>query len=247
MNFNNKIEKIGIVFAMKGEALPTIQHFKLERIKGNYPIELYGNAENKIVVSLNGTCSVTGVDNVGTQPATLNTYVLINQLNPDIIINAGTAGGFAHSGAKIGDVYIGSNRVVYHDRRIPLPNFDAYGIGNYELINTDFLAERIGLKQGIISTGNSLDHVDRDMQLMNQNNASLKDMEAASVAWVCQLMNKLFIPIKSVTDIVDSGIPTEIEFKANFKLATQNLNLKLIHLIDFIYQKSLEEIVSSKK
>jgi len=82
---------------------------------------------------------------------------------------------------------------------------------------------------------------------MNQNNASLKDMEAASVAWVCQLMNKLFIPIKSVTDIVDSGIPTEIEFKANFKLATQNLNLKLIHLIDFIYQKSLEEIVSSKK
>jgi len=247
MDLNNKIEKIGIVFAMKGEALATIHHFNLERINGNYPVELYGNAENKIVVSLNGTCSFTGVDNVGTQAATLNTYVLINEVNPDIVINAGTAGGFAHSGAKIGDVYIGTNRVVYHDRRIPLPKFDEYGIGNYGLINTDYLAKQIGIKQGIISTGNSLDYVDRDLQLMKMSNASLKDMEAASVAWVCQLLNKTFIPIKSVTDMVDGGIPTEVEFKANFNLATKNLNLKLIQLIDFIYQKTMEEIVSPEK
>ena len=43
---------------------------------------------------VNGKCGRFGVDNVGTTPAALSTYLAIMQMNPDLVINAGTAGGF---------------------------------------------------------------------------------------------------------------------------------------------------------
>jgi len=43
---------------------------------------------------VNGKCSRFGVDNVGTTPAALSTYLAITQMSPDLVINAGTAGGF---------------------------------------------------------------------------------------------------------------------------------------------------------
>lgn len=52
------------------------------------------------------------------------------ELKPDIIINAGTAGGFKSFGMGIGDAVI-STVFKYHDRRIPLPGFEAYGVGSY--------------------------------------------------------------------------------------------------------------------
>jgi hypothetical protein len=50
--------------------------------------------ELKLSVVVNGKCSRFGVDNVGTTPAALSTYLAITQMNPDLVINAGTAGGF---------------------------------------------------------------------------------------------------------------------------------------------------------
>jgi 5'-methylthioadenosine nucleosidase len=245
MDLAKKVARIGIVFAMKGEAMATIQYYKLNKIKEIDSIEFYSNDDDSLIVSLNGKCAETGADNVGTQPATLNTYVHCTTFNPDIVINAGTAGGFQFAGAQIGDVYVGSRKVVYHDRRIPMPRYDDYGMGNYALLNTNAISRKLNLKQGIISTGNSLDFVDKDLQLMKASQAVLKDMEAASIAWVCKIVNKPFIAIKSVTDIVDNDIPTEIEFKKNFQLATANLNQKLVELIDYVKHKSIDEIFNS--
>lgn len=50
----------------------------------------------------NGKCARYGVDEVGTVPAALNTYIAIKHVNPDLIINAGTAGGFRRKDAAIG-------------------------------------------------------------------------------------------------------------------------------------------------
>ena len=59
------------------------------------------------------------VDNVGTVPAAVAAYLAVQTVKPDLLINAGTAGGFKARGAGIGDIYI-SNKTVNHDRRIPL-------------------------------------------------------------------------------------------------------------------------------
>lgn len=59
------------------------------------------------------------VDNVGTVPAAVAAYLAVQSFAPDLVVNAGTAGGFKSRGAAIGDVYVGTS-TVHHDRRIPL-------------------------------------------------------------------------------------------------------------------------------
>ena len=51
------------------------------------------------------------------------------------MINAGTAGGFRAKGAEIGDVFV-SSTIRNHDRRIAIPSYDAYGIGEYHSVPT---------------------------------------------------------------------------------------------------------------
>ena len=62
----------------------------------------------RVHVAINGTDTAHGVPAVGTVPAALTTYAAIAELSPDLIINAGTAGGFAARGAKVGDIYLSS-------------------------------------------------------------------------------------------------------------------------------------------
>lgn len=57
------------------------------------------------------------------------------RLHPDLVINAGTAGGFGAKGAAIGDVFV-SSLIHNHDRRIPIPGYEAYGIGEYHSVPT---------------------------------------------------------------------------------------------------------------
>lgn len=65
---------------------------------------------------------------------------LLQRLHPDLVINAGTAGGFAAKGAGIGDVFV-SSVIRNHDRRIPLPGYDQYGVGEYHSVPTVALRE----------------------------------------------------------------------------------------------------------
>jgi len=70
---------------------------------------------------------------VGTTPAALTAYLAIKKLQPDLVINAGTAGGFSRKGGCIGDAYI-SLFCKHHDRRIPIPGFLEYGRGDHKSI-----------------------------------------------------------------------------------------------------------------
>lgn len=105
-----------------------------------------------IHVVWNGKCDTHGVDNVGTVPAALSTYLACAAFKPDVVISAGTAGGFKAQGAKIGDIFI-SKAVVNHDRRIPIPSFDAYGMGRRPTHACPNLIKELGLKEGVVSSG----------------------------------------------------------------------------------------------
>ncbi len=54
-----------------------------------------------------------------------------------------------------------------------------------------------------------------DHFMMKENSASVKDMEAAAIAWVCSLSNTPFFCVKVCSDIVDrdeSDMKGEVEF-----------------------------------
>jgi 5'-methylthioadenosine nucleosidase len=240
------IASVLILIAMEAEAQPLLDKLKLAHVdtRPNFteciPYEgVYNNC--KITLITNGKSKRFGVDNVGTDPATLACYMGIERYNPDIIINAGTAGGFKRAGACIGDAYI-TTKMHFHDRRIPIPGFTEYGKGDYTSTETTKLVQALGFKSGGVTTSNSLDHTEMDDTLMAENGASVKDMEAAAIAWVAEMAGIPFFALKVVTDIVDGDRPTQDEFFENLGSAAKSLQEKLPVLVDFLVGKKLTEL-----
>ena len=111
--------------AMEAEAAPLIEHLGLtlqkDAIPPPAPCVVYSGAQDgaQVHVVVNGKCSTHGVDSVGTVPAAVTAYLALQTFRPDLIVSAGTAGGFGSQGARIGDIFV-STATINHDRRIPL-------------------------------------------------------------------------------------------------------------------------------
>lgn len=234
-----KFDRITLIMAMEDEARPIIQELNLihkGKLLNPLPMEFYEGRYKSIYIDLvtSGKCDKFNVDHIGPQAAILNTATAVSQLLPDLIINPGTAGGFTKAGGEIGDVYLSFPMICYHDRRIPLPGFDAYGIGSYYCYDTREIAVNLGLKTGIVSTGSSLDYTEKDLALIKSYGGVVKEMEAASIAWVADLYKVPFFAIKSITDLVDNETPTEEEFLRNLTSASIALSREVLRVLDFL-------------
>eukprot|EP00559_Dactyliosolen_fragilissimus_P006601 CAMPEP_0184862918 /NCGR_PEP_ID=MMETSP0580-20130426/8149_1 /TAXON_ID=1118495 /ORGANISM="Dactyliosolen fragilissimus" /LENGTH=236 /DNA_ID=CAMNT_0027360937 /DNA_START=144 /DNA_END=854 /DNA_ORIENTATION=+ len=236
---------------MKAEAEPFINHLKLSCDETFFPkkspFEAFrGQYENcDVTVVTNGKDNVygTGVDNVGTVPAALATYLTLDKLDgkADLVINAGTCGGFQRKGAAIGDVFL-TSAVANHDRRIVIPDFVPYGIGKLDSASVTNLANKLGAKTGICTTSNSLDYNEDDAKNMEENDASVKDMEAAAIAWSCKIHDTPYVGVKVVTDIVDGDRPTQDEFLENLGTAAKSLQNALPEVIQHVCGRTHEEL-----
>ena len=154
-----------ILYAMDDEAKETIKEFSFEKV-GNgevLPYELFRSEVNGQTINLAtlGQDKRFGVDSVGTVPAALTAFDLINKIKPDLIINPGTAGGFSSRGGEIGDIYL-PTKILFHHRDIPMGKFEAYGLGDYEVYDHEGLKESLEFKTGVFSTSDSLTFNDKD-------------------------------------------------------------------------------------
>lgn len=233
-----------IYIAMQSEADPIIDGLSLleqhNLLPPALPMRSYTGKDehHQYLLVSSGLSAKHEVDNIGSEAAAVGLQAALSVYDADLVINAGTAGGFAQRGAAIADVYLGTGTVCYHDHRIDLPKFDAYGVGDYACVNTDKLAQKLGLKQGRISTGCSLGMTAEDLAQMQKNQADCKEMEAAALAWIASLHKTPFLPIKAITDLLDVEVDTPEQFMAN--LTRSNLALKEVlinvlkssHLID---------------
>ncbi len=246
----NPIKNVTILMAMQDEAHLIIESLALEEkfdlIHAQLPMRCFQQKIGEIKLSLivSGMDVRHNVDNIGSEAATLMAYEAITQLQPDLLISAGTAGGFSKRGAEIGTIYISEAHFIYHDRHVPLPGFDRSAIGHYPAAKVERLKKALNLKSGVISTGSSLEKNDKDILIIDQNDAVAKEMEAAGIAWVAMLFNIPMIALKSITNILDNDNQSEKEFLKNFDIASQALHLKMLELVDFLqgkYLKDLEE------
>ena len=77
---------------------------------------------------------------------------------------------------------------------------------------------------------------------MKENDASVKDMEAAAIAWTCAMSEIPYLGVKVVTDIVDGGIATQEEFMANLASAAESLQKALPLVLDYVCDVTREEL-----
>lgn len=237
------MKKIALLMAMQSEAQPLLSSLGMAEscslLHPQLPFKQYQGEFGPFTLMLvtSGKDVQHKVDNVGTIPASLMAAKALDIFTPDLVINAGTAGGFVNCGCKIGDVYLSSDYFCFHDRRIPLPGFEQYGRGSYPSFDTRRMAEVLQLKRGAVSTGDSLDFVARDLELIKENGATVKDMEAAAIAWVCKAYQIDMFAIKAVTDLVDGEDTTAGQFMKNLHLASVNLQQSVLRVLNFLEQR----------
>lgn len=233
-----KPKHICFIIAMKGEAQALIDHFNLELLPDLFPAWVPAKAfqntyrNTTISVVINGHDERFDIDHISTQPATLAAFLVIDQLNPDLVINTGTAGGFKEKGLEIGDVVMAQGKAYFHDRRIPIDKFREYGLGSYPLIEYDDLIQKLGIKAGVISTGNAFIYTSHDQEIMGKIGATMKDMEAAAIAWVCEISQTPLIILKGITDFVGIHHSSADQFTSNFNLCIQKLTQANLRLLD---------------
>lgn len=219
VNTHHKLKNILLVVAMDKEAAPIIEAFGLKKTSHSFsglPMKAYSGKFNhlNVFLILNGEDPVYKVQNVGTQPATLSTYLGLKHFHPDLIINIGTAGGIPESRAKIGDVYV-SEKIYFYARRVPIPGYKEYGIGAYESAHYESIISHLNMKTGMICSGDSFDENKVDDEMILQFNCSAREMEAAGVAWVSMLAKTPMFAMKGITDIVGSETSHD-DFKKHF-------------------------------
>ncbi len=233
------IETVVFTFAMPQEALRWIKTLDLKPYESKRNPGMHEQYTGRIgsvnvIVSINQFSLKHGVAGVGTSRSILNAFCSINEFKPSLLVNAGTAGGFASAGGTLGDIYLSKGAVMYHDRHIELGNYEQYGNGGYSCLSLNHLPKILRAKTGVFSTGNSLDYSTADMQRIINSDSVVKDMEAAAFAEIAEQLNVPFIGIKAVSDLVDTRKPTPEQFQDNFGLATRKLHEALMRFVSFL-------------
>lgn len=227
---NPTIKKVLIVVAMDSEAQPIIKTLQLHQLPHSFsglPMRGYVGQLGKIelLLMMNGKDPVYKVQNIGTEAATLSTYLGIEYFHPDLIISIGTAGGVIENGSALKDIYL-SKQIYFADRRIPMTGYQDYGRGGYKSMSFSRLNKQLKLKSGIVCSEGSFDEEKIDYAMFLQEHCSAVDMEAAGVAWVSMLTKTPMIAIKGITNFV-RGKHIHAQYEKNLPSVVQALANKL--------------------
>jgi 5'-methylthioadenosine nucleosidase len=239
------IQRIGFIFAMRAEGQGLIDRLGLTeqgRLDPDLPACWFsGRVEGglsgrdlEVAIVFAGEDPYHGCDRIGTLPATMAAYLLCRRFRPDLLVNAGTCGGFQREGASIGAVYVGGGDFLFHDRRIPLAEFEAFGVGRIPAIVDESMRMALGAESGIISTGDSFAPTAEEQAFFERERVTCKEMEAASLASLSRDLGVRFLAIKAVTDLVDHPEPEASAFARNLSRVSQILVERLIDLVEWI-------------
>ncbi|MEW6990321.1 5'-methylthioadenosine/S-adenosylhomocysteine nucleosidase [Colwelliaceae bacterium 6441] len=191
---------------------------------------------------LDGNEVVIVQSGIGKVAAALATAFLINEFQPDYVVNTGSAGGFEQS-LKVGDIVI-SSEVRYHD--VDVTAF-GYEIGQLPANPAAYIphpvlveAAKSGIEAlqniqtlvGLITTGDTFMTKDDDIAKARKNFPSMAavEMEGAAIAQTCHQLNTPFVVIRSMSDIAGKESPTS--FEAYLETASVNSSQLVLNMLN---------------
>ncbi len=225
---------------MRLEAKPLLDTLRAKRIFpkwiGKLPFEIFQASHEglDILIGIAGDDPHHDCDSIGSVPAAVLAQLAISHLNPALILNAGTCGGFQSKGHAIADVLIGTDYVAFHHRRSSIASMRDYGIGKYPVCDSSELRKALGFRDGIVTSGDALDYSKEDQEYIAANGGTLKEMEAAAIGWVCMFTKTPLLPVKTVTDWVDHPADTGMQFMANYDQSVKKLTEALIRVLHYL-------------
>lgn len=202
------MKKIGLIVAMQKELefyANFLNNFEIKEI--NHYKFYCGNIYDKELIVVTA--------GIGKVNSALCTSCLINNFQPDIIINIGISGGLDEN-LNIGDFVIGKE-IVYHDVWCGEPN--QYGqIQDCPAVyhSDEIISLLTDYKKGLICCGDKFISGDHEVKIIKEKfpTALAVDMESAAIAHTCYLYNKPYISIRQISDV--PGDKYQQEQYANF-------------------------------
>ena len=138
---------------------------------------------------------------IGTIAAAQATTLVLEHLNPDLILSAGVAGAYTDGPYNVGDVIYATN-VMLHGHQIPLESLSSFGQTIYSCTRFPKFEETAQVKLGTLSSGNEFLTALQRASLEQSRQADIEDMEAAAIA---QVLNGLpsvhFVCLKAITNL----------------------------------------------
>lgn len=224
------MKKIGIIFAMREELNSLLKYLKIEKEYNIFDLKFY---EGRLG---NNYCILTE-SGIGKVNSTRCTQILIDNMNIDMIINIGVAGGISNK-IKVCDIIIGE-KLVQHDFDITafnhekgyIPNVGVYVESDKKLINIAKECtnnKNYNVVSGIIASGDIFCKETWMSEKINTKfNALCVEMEGASIAQTCYLSNIPFIVIRSISDVPNNN--NVLTYEEFLKKSSDNVS-------DFVYE-----------
>ncbi|MDC3415604.1 5'-methylthioadenosine/S-adenosylhomocysteine nucleosidase [Aquibacillus salsiterrae] len=216
---------IGIIGAMDEEVQLLKESMKIDKEEtvAGCPFVIGSLVEQDIVLLKSG---------IGKVNAAMATTILHERFKPSIIINTGSAGGFAEN-LEVGDLVI-STEVIYHDVDVTAFQYDygqVPGMPTTFKANDDLvsLTEKVinmsrGIKaeKGLIATGDSFMQDKHKVDFVRDKFPTMLavEMEAAAIAQVCYQYQTPFVIIRALSDI--AGKESSVSFDAFLEKAATN-------------------------
>ena len=202
------MKRIGIIFAMKEELDSLLKYLKIEKEYNIFDLKFYEGMIH------NNYCILTE-SGVGKVNSARCTQILIDNMDVDMIINIGVAGGISEK-LKVCDIVIGE-KLVQHDFDITafnhekgyIPNVGVYIDSDTYLVNIAkecINNKKYNVVSGIIASRDIFCTESWMSKKINTKfNALCVEMEGASIAQVCYLSNIPFIVIRSISDVPNNN------------------------------------------
>ncbi|RLV61711.1 5'-methylthioadenosine/adenosylhomocysteine nucleosidase [Parashewanella curva] len=229
--------KIGVIGAMEPEVIHLIDSLQNSKKRTIASIEFVAGeyGEHQLIITRSGIGKVT---------ASIATTLLIQEFNPDYVINTGSAGGFADE-LTIGDIVI-SNEVRHHDVDVTafgyeigqVPQQPAAYLPHPILVDAAKKAiDKIGQVktiEGLICSGDSFINDPQRAKIMLSNFPTMAacEMEAAAVAQVCYQYQKPFVVIRSLSD--NANDDSAVDFDSYIVKAGHHSALMVLALTKFL-------------
>lgn len=173
--------------------------------------------------TLDGANVVLLKSGIGKVNAAMSTTILLERFAPDVVINTGSAGGFAPS-LNVGDIVI-STEVVHHDVDVTafgyaygqVPGMPARYAADERLVQAAETSAAhirdIQVAKGLIATGDSFMHDPARVDFVRTQFPDLYavEMEAAAIAQVCHQFGVPFVVIRALSDI--AGKESNVSFE----------------------------------
>ncbi len=193
---------------------------------------------------INGVDVVLLQSGIGKVAAAIGTTVLLDEYQPDVVINTGSAGGF-DSSLTMGDVVI-STEVRHHDADVTAFGYEigqmagqpaAFAADEKLMAVAEKALEVLTDKhavRGLICTGDAFVCTAERQNFIRKHFPSViaVEMEASAIAQTCHQFQVPFVVVRAISDVADKESP--MSFDEFLPLAAQSSSEMVLKMVELL-------------